>query len=336
MARRCSRSRVTPSAPAGAPGRPTAVRRTTASPLTNCGRNGWRSRPVFGMRRVADIPRSVLPVDWDLGRYEYVAAQLQPAAEVAVDRLAPRPGERVLDLGCGTGNASLLLAGRGARTFAVDPSPRLLDVARQESSARGLDVDFTSGQAATLPFPDASIDAIVSVFGLIFAPDASAAASEMARVLVPSGRIVLSAWLPGGALSAQATLRREALAAALGETRGAAPFPWHDRQALSALLAPYGFSVETREEVLAFTAASAREYAEGEWQNHPLWVEAHAVLEPLGTWQTVCEATMRVLSDANEEPSSFRISSRYVVAGASRGAPGHRESTTGHDSVSTG
>jgi SAM-dependent methyltransferase len=169
-----------------------------------------------------------------------------------------------------------------------------------------------------LPFPDASVDAIISVFGLIFATDASAAAAEMARVLTSSGRIVLSAWLPGGALGEQARLRREAVATALGETPGAAPFAWHDREALSVLLAPHGYSVEVHEETLAFTASSAKEYAEGEWKNHPLWVEVRAVLEPLGKWQAVCEATMEVFSDANEEPSSFRISSHYVVANASR------------------
>src|SRR5271169_5615775 len=150
-------------------------------------------------------------MDWDLGRYEYIAAQLLPSAEVVVDRLAPRSGEHVVDLGCGTGNAAILVADRGARTTGVDPSPRLLEVARRGASARGLDVDFVPGDAETLPFPDGSVDAIVSVFGLIFAPSASAATDEMMRVLAPDGRIVFSAWLPGGAIAEQARLRREAI-----------------------------------------------------------------------------------------------------------------------------
>jgi ubiquinone/menaquinone biosynthesis C-methylase UbiE len=67
--------------------------------------------------------------------------------------------------------------------------------------------DRAREEAVSLPVPDRSVDAIVSVFGVIFAPDAEAAAVEMARVLRPGGRIVLSAWLREGALAEQARMR---------------------------------------------------------------------------------------------------------------------------------
>ena len=202
-------------------------------------------------------------------------------------------------------------------------SPRNCTRSRRSSSdisrrARGLDANFVLGDAETLAFLEASVDAIVSVFGVIFAERAVAVAAEMARRLAPNGRIVLSAWVPGGALADQARLRRAAVAAAVGQAPGQspdpAPFPWHDRDALAATFGPHGFSVEVHEEVVAFTAASASEYAEGEWQNHPLWVQARTVLEPLGRWQAVCDDTLRLFTDANEEPGAFRVSSRYVVA----------------------
>ena len=69
--------------------------------------------------------------DWGLGRYEDTAAQLEPAARAVVERAAPAAGEHVVDVGCGTGNAALLAAERGARVTGVDPAPRLLDVARE-------------------------------------------------------------------------------------------------------------------------------------------------------------------------------------------------------------
>ncbi|HUA96374.1 MAG TPA: methyltransferase domain-containing protein [Acidimicrobiales bacterium] len=255
---------------------------------------------------------------WGLGHYDHIATMLEPAAMVVVDRLAPRPGEHVVDVGCGTGNAALAVARRGARSTGVDPAPRLLDVARRASGAQGLEVTFVSGEAAALPFPDSSVDAVVSVFGLIFAPDPQAAAAELARVLVGSGRLVFSAWLPGGPLAEQARLRREAVAGALGEQPGRAPFAWHDTEAVSGLLAPHGFSVEAQAETLAFTAASALEFAQGEWEHHPLWVEARAVLEPAGVWPAVRAATLQVFSAANEDPLAFRISSHYVVVSARR------------------
>ncbi|MEA2266554.1 MAG: hypothetical protein QOE27_2137, partial [Solirubrobacteraceae bacterium] len=69
-------------------------------------------------------------MDWSSGRYEQIARQLLPAARLAVDRAAPQPGDRALDLGCGTGNAALLVAESGATVTGVDPSPGLLEVAR--------------------------------------------------------------------------------------------------------------------------------------------------------------------------------------------------------------
>src|SRR4051794_29093284 len=139
-------------------------------------------------------------VDWGVGRYEDTALQLLPAARVVVDRAEPQPGERVVDVGCGTGNAALLAAERGARVTGVDPAARLLGVAREQAAARGLDAAFTAGEAAALPLEDGEADVVLSVFAVIFASDARAAAAELARVTAPRGRIVLSAWIPRGAV----------------------------------------------------------------------------------------------------------------------------------------
>jgi SAM-dependent methyltransferase len=257
-------------------------------------------------------------MDWNVGRYEHTAAQLHPVSQVVVEAIAPRTGEHVLDLGCGTGNATFVMEGYGARATGVDPSWRLLEVARMEATTRGLGADFVFGEAAALPFPDASVDAIVSVFGVIFAPDASAAVAEMTRVLVPRGRLALSAWKPEGPIAAQARIRRDALAAALGEPPGPPPFAWHDRDAVSELLGAYGFSVDLEERSLAFTADSVADFVEEERQNHPMWVEARPVLERHGTWQAVGDDVMELFTAANEDPPAFRISSPYVVVTATR------------------
>jgi SAM-dependent methyltransferase len=255
-------------------------------------------------------------MDWDLGHYEHLAAQLRPAAEIVVDHLAPRPGEVVLDLGCGTGNAAMIAAGGGARVTGVDPSPRLLEVARATAAAAGLDAEFILGNAAGLPVPDGSVDAIGSVFGVIFAPDPAAAAAEIARVLRPGGRLVLSAWLRQGALADQARMRGELVDRVREESPGSGLFAWHDPEALTGLLAPYGFSVAMHDQALAFTGASPRAYTDAELADHPGWVEARELLEPAGRWERVRADLTQLFADANEDPGAFRITSRYVIATA--------------------
>ncbi len=114
--------------------------------------------------------------DWGVGHYERTAEMLLPAAQVLVDAASLRADERVLDLGSGTGNVALLAAATGTHVTAVDPSDRLLGVARGAAMDRGLDVTCAVGEAAALPVPDASADCLLSNFGVIFASDAEAAA----------------------------------------------------------------------------------------------------------------------------------------------------------------
>jgi SAM-dependent methyltransferase len=253
--------------------------------------------------------------DWGVGHYEHTAAQLHPAARVVVDRAAPQPGERVVDVGCGTGNAALLAAERGARVLGVDPAARLLEVAAGDAAARGLDATFAPGEAAALPLGDGEADVVLSVFGVIFAPDPAAAAAEMARVAAAGGRIVLSAWIPGGAVSAAVRASREAVAEALGAPPPAPPFPWHERDALAELFAAHGFDLADLEEhSISFGARSSRDFLEGESANHPLAVAGRAVLGPRGEVAALDERILAIYDAANEDPGGFRVTSRYVVA----------------------
>jgi SAM-dependent methyltransferase len=261
------------------------------------------------------------PVDWGAGRYERTAAQLLPVAELVVDRAAPRAGERVLDLGCGTGNAAIAAARRGASVTGVDPAERLLGVARERAAAEGLDATFLAGEAARLPLADGSVDAVVSVFAIIFAPDPEAAVAELARVAGPHARLALAAWIPGGAISRVNRILREEVMRILGAPPGPPPFPWHEPDALAALLGPHGFTTAAEEHAIAFGGPSAREYLEGEWRNHPVAAAGRRVLdgEP-GAADAVLQRALAVLEDGNEdEAGGFRVTSRYVIATARRG-----------------
>ncbi len=256
-------------------------------------------------------------MDWSIGHYEDTAAQLEPAARVIVEHAAPAAGERVVDVGCGTGTAALLAAERGARVTGVDPAPRLLEVARAAAVARGLDAEFAPGDAAALPLAHGEADAVISAFGVVFAPDPRAAAAELARVTAPDGRIVLSAWNSSGAVHRAVRLAGEAVRNALGTPPGPPPFPWHERDAIAELFAPHGFEVVVEEERLAFRAPSPEAYVDRQAE-HPLAVAGQAVLGPRGESEALRARMLAIYEAANEDPGAFRVTSTYVVATAHR------------------
>jgi ubiquinone/menaquinone biosynthesis C-methylase UbiE len=257
--------------------------------------------------------------DWGAGHYECAAEQVQllPAARAVIETAAIQPGERVLDLGCGTGNAALLAARRGIQVTGVDPASRLLDVARAGAAREQKEVTFLPGEAASLPVGDASMDVIVSVFAVIFAPDPGAAAKEMSRVLAPRGRIVLSAWIPAGTMFEATSAVSGAVRQAAG-TPAQASFAWHDQEALVRLLAPNGFTVEVNRRQLAFTAPSAREFLDQQMTNHPMAVASLNVLEHLGQAEALRVRLLAILEDGNEDPGRFLITAPYLIATVTR------------------
>jgi SAM-dependent methyltransferase len=105
-------------------------------------------------------------------------------------------GEAVLDVGTGTGVAAITAARAGARATAIDLTPALLEVARENAHLAGVDVAFAEGDAEHLPYPDASFDVVLSQFGHMFAPQPERAVAEMRRVLKPTGRIAFATWPP--------------------------------------------------------------------------------------------------------------------------------------------
>jgi ubiquinone/menaquinone biosynthesis C-methylase UbiE len=253
-------------------------------------------------------------MEWGAGRYERIAEQLLPAAEVVVERAAPRKGERVVDIGCGTGNAALLAAERGATIAGVDPAQRLLDVGAATAAERGLNATFMLGEAADIPLEDDGADVALSVFGVIFAPDPEAAAAEIDRVTAQAGRVLLAAWIPGGAISQAVRFTRQTVAEILGQPPASPPFAWHEQESVSGLFEPYGFTPSLTEHALAFGASSVDEFMRIEGENHPLAIAARPVLEGAGRAEEVRAGMRRIYEEANEDPNRFRITSRYVVA----------------------
>jgi SAM-dependent methyltransferase len=137
---------------------------------------------------------------WSAGTYERFAARLAPVQDELVDVLGISPGEEVLDLATGTGEIAIRAAKRGAKVTGVDIADSMLDKARANATASGVEIAFDHGNVEYLPYDDATFDVAVSNFGLIFAPDHANVAAELARVVRPGGRLGFSAWKPNAKL----------------------------------------------------------------------------------------------------------------------------------------
>jgi SAM-dependent methyltransferase len=250
-------------------------------------------------------------IDWDIGHYEQIALELGPVAERVVSLANLQRGERVVDLATGTGNAALLAAGAGALATGVDTAPRLIDVARSRALAEGVEASFVLGDIEALPFEHGSFDVALSVFGLIFAADASRAFDEMIRVLGPAGRALFSVWVPAGPINAMVATFGRALAAATG--RRPPHFAWHDADALGRLAAGHRGHVQIHEGQLCITAASPEAYLEANEQEHPVSIAGRPVLERAGTYSQLRSEALSILRQGNEDPHGFRVSSPYRV-----------------------
>ena len=252
-------------------------------------------------------------MDWGDGTYELTAQQLMPASERAVALCAPRVGEKVMDLGCGTGNATILLAESGATIVGVDPTPRLLGVATERVRDAGFAAEFILAGAEKLPFADSSFDALVSVFALIFTPDPPAAAREIDRVLTRDSRAVITSWLPAGAFFSIGAIRRRFMIEVGALAADApTPFPWSDTATVANLFGPLGFELTANVGSIEFSSTSVAEYAQ-QYEVNPLMTDARRFLEPAGRWEEMTAEIVRTLGEFNEDAGAFKATSPYVL-----------------------
>src|SRR5262245_21255741 len=135
---------------------------------------------------------------WASGDFSVVASRIVFQAEQLCETVDLQAGWRVLDVATGSGNAAIAAARRGCEVVGVDYVPALLERGRIRTAAEHLEVQFVEGDAEDLPFPDAHFDAVLSIFGVMFAPKHERAAAELARVCRPGGRMALACWTPHG------------------------------------------------------------------------------------------------------------------------------------------
>jgi SAM-dependent methyltransferase len=135
---------------------------------------------------------------WASGDFARVAPIVQPVADRLVESMDVLPGDRVLDVACGSGNAAVAAARCFARVTGIDFVPGLLERGRVRAAAEFLEIEFVEGDAQKLPFEDAAFDVVLSTFGAMFAPDQERTARELLRVTRRGGRIGMTNWVPDG------------------------------------------------------------------------------------------------------------------------------------------
>jgi SAM-dependent methyltransferase len=169
--------------------------------------------------------------------YDRVSETIADSIEHCVVRLAPRAGERILDVATGTGWTARRVASRGARVVGIDLGADLIEAAKELSARAGLAIEFRVADAEALPFEDSSFDAVVSTCGVMFASKPESAAAELARVCKKGGRLALTTWPPDGTIARMFEMLRPYMPAPPSPTP-ASPFLWGNPERVKALLSP--------------------------------------------------------------------------------------------------
>jgi len=242
-------------------------------------------------------------MDWDRGSYEETGQELLPAAEHVVQQAGIEEGQEVLDLGTGSGNAAAIAAQLGAKITAVDPSPRLLEVARNRVG----EGDFQVATAEDLPFEDQSFDRILSLFAVIFSEAPQKAAQEITRTLKPDGRALITAWEPKGALNDALGILGAATAKAANTN--SERFRWGDPDTVAALFDNADVQVERAQ--LRFSAPSAEAYISRFETSHPAGLLFKDVLTRAGTYAEVREQARSALDADLPETIGYLV---YTVS----------------------
>ncbi len=255
---------------------------------------------------------------WDSGDYAAVARDLvTEVAEAAVEAARPGPGDELLDVATGSGNAAIPSAIAGARVTGLDLAPSLLEAAQRKATAAGVVVDWVEGDAEALPFADASFDKVLSVLGVQFAPHHEASARELARVVRPGGQIVLCSWTPQGYIGQFFKTIGPYMPA---PPEGTSPPPlWGDEGHVKGLFDGRGVDFDFERRSVIFQQESPASFVDYMADNYGPLLKARERLIPEGKWPDLRADLVALSESLNQTPDGFSVPSEFLVV------RGHRQ-----------
>jgi len=237
---------------------------------------------------------------WASGDYAVIGTTLQLVGERLAEACDLRWDEQVLDVAAGNGNATLAAARRGCRVLSTDYVPELLKRGEERARAEHLSVEFQVADVEALPFGDGAFDAVVSTFGVMFAPDQAQAAKELGRVCRSGGRIGLANWTPQGFVGQMfKTLGRHVPPPAGAQP----PSRWGDEEQLRSLFADTLGKITVSRQQFNFRYRSAAHF-----------------IEVFRTWYGPVHKAFASLDEANAsalETDLTQLLNDHNVAGAS-------------------
>jgi ubiquinone/menaquinone biosynthesis C-methylase UbiE len=214
---------------------------------------------------------------WSSGDFSMVASRIVLSAERLAEAADLRAGSRVLDVACGSGNATIAAARHGTHAVGVDYVDGLLGDARERASVEGLDAKFLLGDAEELPVDDDSFDSVLSVFGVMFAPDHQRAASEIMRVARPGASVALASWTPTGFLGDMFGVMTGHVPPPAGVP---SPMLWGTESHLGALFGDAIVETTSTKQTQSFRFTSAEEFVDYFRRWYGPTLKAFAALEP--------------------------------------------------------
>jgi len=243
---------------------------------------------------------------WGSGDYAAVADRIGEVGERCVEAAGVEPGMDVLDVACGTGNATIPAARTGARVTGLDFSPDLLAVARERAADAMVEVEWVEGDAQELPFEDASFDRVLSTFGHMFAPDHRRTAEEMRRVCRPGGAIAVCCWTPDGSIGRMFRTTSQLVPPPEGAP---SPLLWGTEDHVRELLG----DAEVERHAVEWRDSSVESYAQFMLESFgPLLNAQEALGERSGELR---ESFARFLADENlADDGTLRFAGEYLVA----------------------
>jgi len=246
---------------------------------------------------------------WAAGNFDEIAKTILGVGQKVVDAADIHPGVTVLDVACGSGNATIPAAVAGGRCTGLDLVPDLLEHGRRHADEAGVEVEWITADAEDLPFEDARFDHVLSALGVQFAPRHEVTTAELVRVCRPGGTIAVGNWAADGYIGRFWTVMGPYMPPL--PDYASPPPRWGRPDDVERLFAPHPVDLQIERATLHFEADSPEAFIDFMAECYGPLLGASRALD--GRWPALRADLIALSNEMNVEPGRFRAPSDYLV-----------------------